>query len=146
VVIARGTEKESFAKELGAHHYIDSTATNVAEELLALGGARVVQATAADAKAMADTIDGLGPNGELLVLGVVPEPLAITPLQLIPLSKTVHGHPGGTAMDVEQTMKFAALHGIRAMVEDMPLEDAAKGYDRMLSNTARFRVVLTTRK
>ncbi|MDQ1485187.1 MAG: alcohol dehydrogenase [Actinomycetota bacterium] len=144
VVIARGQEKATLAEQLGAQHYIDSLTSDVAAELQDLGGARVVQATAANADAMAATVDGLSPHGELLVLGVVPEPLRISPLQLISQSKTVHGHPGGTAMDVEQTLNFAAQHGIRAMTEEVPLEAAAAGYERMLSNQARFRVVLTT--
>ncbi|GAA4263519.1 alcohol dehydrogenase [Dactylosporangium darangshiense] len=143
-VIARGQGKAALAAELGAHHYIDSTASDVSAELHRLGGARVVQATAANSDAMAAAIGGLGNHGELLVLGIDTEPLKVTPLQLINGSRTVHGHPGGTPMDVEQTMRFAALHGIRAMTEEVPLEEAAKAYERMLAGHARFRMVLTT--
>ena len=39
VAIARGEEKGPLAKELGAHHYIDSKASDVAAELTKLGGA-----------------------------------------------------------------------------------------------------------
>jgi alcohol dehydrogenase len=56
----------------------------------------------------------------------------------------VHGHPGGASPDVEDTLNFAALQGIKPMVEVLPLERAAEGYQRMLANEARFRVVLTT--
>jgi alcohol dehydrogenase len=89
-------------------------------------------------------VDGLAPNGELLALAVLADSLTVTPLQLIIGAKTVHGHPGGTAMDVEDTLNFAALHGIRPTVQELPLECAAEGYERMLANQARFRVVLTT--
>ena len=45
VAIARGEEKGPLAKELGAHHYIDSKVSDVAAELNKLGGAQVVLAT-----------------------------------------------------------------------------------------------------
>jgi alcohol dehydrogenase len=144
VAIARGSEKSALAYELGAHHYIDSSACDVAAELQALGGARVVQATAANADAISATIDGLAPHGELLTLAVLTDSLNVTPLQLIVKSATVHGHPGGVAQDVEDTMNFAQLQGIKPMVEVMRLDDVTAGYQRMMNNQARFRVVLTT--
>jgi alcohol dehydrogenase len=33
---------------------------------------------------------------------------------------------------------------VRPMIEPLPLDKAAEGYDRMMNNHARFRVVLTT--
>jgi alcohol dehydrogenase len=123
--------------------YIDATAEDVAAELRKLGGARVVAATATSPEAISATIDGLAPHGELLTLAVLNESLHVTPLQLINSSGTVHGHPAGIAADTEDTLNFAALHGIRPWVEPMPLDQAAAGYDRMMRNEARFRVVLT---
>jgi D-arabinose 1-dehydrogenase-like Zn-dependent alcohol dehydrogenase len=144
VAIARGPEKESFARRLGAHHYLDSTAGPVAEALQGLGGAKVVLATAANADAMTATIDGLMPTGELIVLGAVAEPIAAGPFSLIMGSRSVKGHPSGTARDVEDTLRFAALHGVRPMTETAPLEDVDAAFKRMLSGEARFRMVLTT--
>jgi alcohol dehydrogenase len=144
VAIARGPQKAELAHKLGAHHYIDATAGSVADELRRLGGAAVVAATAANADAISATVDGLALHGELLTLAVLTDSLHVTPLQLITRSGTVHGHPGGVARDVEDTMNFAALQGIRPMIEPLPLEKAADGYDRMMGNHARFRVVLTT--
>jgi alcohol dehydrogenase len=143
-VIARGQEKAALAFELGARHYIDSTATEVASALRELGGARVMQATAANAEAISATVDGLSPYGELLALAVLSDSLTVSPAQLIMASKSIKGHPGGTAMDVEDTLRFAALQGIRPMVEEVPLEGVDKAYQRMLDNKARFRMILTT--
>src|ERR1700724_1944456 len=67
--IGRGSENAALAKKLGAILYIDSKATNAAEELQKLGGAQVILATAPSSKAMSDVIDGLGPNGKLMVIG-----------------------------------------------------------------------------
>jgi alcohol dehydrogenase len=144
VAIARGPEKGILARELGAHHYIDSTASDVAAELQKLGGARVIQATATNSGAVSAAAAGLGPNGELITLAAVVDPVHVSPVHLITISGTVHGHPGGASPDVEDTLNFAELQGIKPMVEVLPLEMAAEGYQRMMANQARFRVVLTT--
>jgi len=144
VVVARGRDKEALAAELGARHYIDAITQDVSSELQSLGGARIVLATAANSEAIAGSLRGLGPNGELMVLGIDPEPMRIGPLDLIIPGRSIIGHPSGTPADVEDTMAFAELTGIKAMVEEMPLEQAAEGFDRMLANEARFRIVLTT--
>jgi alcohol dehydrogenase len=127
-----------------AHHYIDSTASDVATELRDLGGARIIAATATNADAMTAAVGGLGLHGELLTLAALVDPVQVSPIQLITISGTVHGHPAGASNDLEDTLNFAALQGIKPMVEVLPLEKAADGYQRMLANQARFRVVLTT--
>nr|ALV86496.1 alcohol dehydrogenase GroES domain protein [uncultured bacterium 20] len=141
--IGRGSENEPFAKELGASVYPDSTATNAAEALQQLGGARVILATAPSSKAMSSLIDGLGPNGKLIVVGAAFDPIEVTPIQLIGGSRSVQGWASGTPADSEDTLRFAEISGVRAMIETYPLERAAEAYARMLSGDARFRVVLT---
>lgn len=143
VAIARGAGKAEDAKALGAHHYIDSTASDVAQELQALGGARVVLATAANSTAMGDTVGGLGPQGELVIVGVTADPLPISPMQLISPGITVTGHPSGTSRDVEETMHFALLSRVRAQIEEKPLAEAAEAYAAMDEGRARYRMVLT---
>lgn len=143
VAIGRGAEVAELATRLGAHHYIDSDTGEVAAKLQALGGAQVVLATANSSKAMAACIDGLRYRGELIVLGATPEPIEVSPFQLIGSSRTVHGHPSGTARDVEETLRFAALAGIRPMTETRPLAEVGAAYERMLSGKANFRMVLT---
>jgi D-arabinose 1-dehydrogenase-like Zn-dependent alcohol dehydrogenase len=86
--------------------------------------------------------DGLGVDGKLLVVGATADPIEVTPLQLIGRRASVAGWPSGTAADSEDTLRFSALTGVRPMVETLPLERAAEGYERMISGAARFRVVL----
>ncbi|MEU5299988.1 alcohol dehydrogenase catalytic domain-containing protein [Streptomyces noursei] len=144
VAIARGADKADFAKQLGAHHYVDSTAgTAVADALQSLGGAQVVLATAANSAAITATVDGLAHRGELVVIGADTEPLRLTPTQLLMRARVVRGHPSGTAQDVQDTLEFCVLQGIRPMIETMPLDNVNEAYGRMLSGTARFRMVLT---
>ena len=142
VAIARGSGKADDAKKLGAHHYIDSTATDVAAALRDLGGAAVVLATAANSEAMAATVGGLGPRGELVLIGVTPDNLPISPLDLINAGLSVSGHPSGTSRDVEETMQFALQTGVRAVVEERPLAEAAEAYEAMDTGKARYRMVL----
>ncbi|KUI46230.1 alcohol dehydrogenase [Mycobacterium sp. GA-1199] len=143
VAIARGADKEADARELGAHHYIDSKAVEVAEALKDLGGAAVVLATAANSQAMADTVGGLAPQGELVIIGVTADPLPIAPVQLITDGLSVSGHPSGTSRDVEETMHFAVQSGVRARIEERPLAEAAEAYAAMEQGRARYRMVLT---
>jgi alcohol dehydrogenase/propanol-preferring alcohol dehydrogenase len=144
VAIARGSDKEPLARELGAHHYIDSQAQDVVAELARLGGAKVIVATVTNAEAMTATLGGLAVNGRLMVLGAPHEPLAVPALLLIGGRRSVAGWYSGTSIDSQDTLSFSTLSGVRAMTEVFPLEHAAEGYDRMMSGKARFRVVLTT--
>jgi D-arabinose 1-dehydrogenase-like Zn-dependent alcohol dehydrogenase len=141
--IGRGSENAALAKKLGANIYIDSKATNAAEALQKLGGARVILATAPSSKAMSELINGLGPNGKLVVIGATFDPIEVAPVQLITGSKTIQGWAAGTPADSEDTLRFAELSGVRPMIETYPLEKAADAYARMMSGKAEFRVVLT---
>src|SRR4029077_11890584 len=81
--IGRGGDKEPMVKKLGAHHYVNADPGSPAAALQALGGASVILATAPDSKAISALVDGLGPDGKLVIVGATTEPLTITPLQLI---------------------------------------------------------------
>ncbi len=144
VAIARGADKAPLARELGAHVYVDSTAQDIAAELMKLGGAKVILSTVTHAPTMTAAIDGLGPRGQLLVVGVDPEPIQASSAALIGGSRQVIGHASGTSKDSEDTLGFSVLTAVAPRIETYPLEEAQAGYDRMMSGDARFRVVLTT--
>jgi D-arabinose 1-dehydrogenase-like Zn-dependent alcohol dehydrogenase len=143
VAINRGNDKEPLARKLGAHHYIDSTATDVVAELQKLGGARVILATAPNAQAISTLVDGLSPSGNLLVPAAPSEPLTINALSLIMGRRSVAGSYSGTAKDSQETMEFSAVTGVHPMIEKYPLDRVAEAYEQMHSGKVRFRVVLT---
>jgi D-arabinose 1-dehydrogenase-like Zn-dependent alcohol dehydrogenase len=143
IAIGRGADKAPLAKKLGAHEYLDSSSGAPAAELQKRGGANLILATAPDSKSMSALMDGVAPNGTLLVVGAGPEPLAISPLQLISGRRGVQGWASGTGKDSEDTMQFSAQTGVRPMIEKYPLEKAAAAYEQMITGRARFRVVLT---
>ena len=143
VAIGRGGDKQPLAKKLGAHEYIDTDAGDTGEALQKLGGATVVLATAPDSKAMSSLVNGLGPNGTLMIVGADMSPMSVTPVQLIFGNRNIRGWASGTARDSQDTLEFSVLSGVRPMIERYPLEKAAEGYQQMMSGKARFRVVLT---
>jgi D-arabinose 1-dehydrogenase-like Zn-dependent alcohol dehydrogenase len=141
--VGRGSQNADLSKKLGADAYIDSTATDAAGELRKMGGARVILTTATSGKAMSSLIDGLGPNGTMVVVGASEDPLQATPGQLIFGNRDLHGWASGIPTDSEDTLRFAELRGVWPMIETYPLEKAGEAYARMLSGDAQFRVVLT---
>ena len=143
VAIGRGSENATLATKLGASAYLDSASTNAAEALQKMGGAKVVLATAPSSKAMSALIDGLGPNGKLMVIGAAFDPIEVTPIQLISGSRSIQGWAAGTSADSEDTLRFAELSGVRPMIETFPLEKAGEAFARMMSGEAQFRVVIT---
>jgi D-arabinose 1-dehydrogenase-like Zn-dependent alcohol dehydrogenase len=143
VAIGRGPEDATLAKKLGASVYMDNKVAKPAEALQKLGGAKVILATAPSSKAMSEVIDGLAPNGKLMVVGVSFDPIEVTPVQLITGNKSIQGWASGTPTDAEDTLNFAELTGVRPMIETYSLEKAAEAYARMMSGKAQFRVVLT---
>src|SRR5438034_6595576 len=142
IAIARGQDKAPLARQLGAHHYIDSRAEDPAAALQKFGGAKVILATATSGAAMDAVQGGLAVRGTLLIVGV-PESLNIAPQLLIFGSRSITGWYSGTSIDSQQTLAFSALTGVRSINEVYPLARAAEAYDRMMSGEARFRVVLT---
>ncbi|MCW9711525.1 alcohol dehydrogenase [Aliifodinibius salicampi] len=142
VALSRGPEKKELALKLGAHKYIDTEATDPAEELQKLGGADVLLATAPNSKAISSVINGLGRNGQLMVVAATNDPIEVSPFQLIMGRKSISGWPSGDAKDSEETLSFSALTDVTPEIETFPLEKANEAYDRMINNEARFRVVL----
>ncbi len=142
VAIGRSPANAVLAKKLGAASYIDSSTGDAAQELLKMGGARVILATAPSGKSMSPLVNGLGPNGVLLVVGASPDAIEVGPLQLISGRKRIQGWASGIPTDSEDTLRFSSLTGVRPMIEKFALAKANEGYERMMSGKAEFRAVL----
>jgi len=140
--ISTSADKKELAHKLGAHIFIDTSKENAVETLQKLGGAKLIVATVTTAKSMSEIFNGLGYDGTLLVLGASTEPLTISPIQLIMGRKSIQGWPSGTGKDSEDTLNFSKLTGVVPYVEVFPLEKVQEAYELMMSNKARFRVVI----
>jgi D-arabinose 1-dehydrogenase-like Zn-dependent alcohol dehydrogenase len=144
IAIGRGKDKEEIVKKLGAIHYIDSKSQNPAEELMKLGGAKIILGTGPGGKATSTVMGGLAVNGKLIIIGASDEPLELYPNFFFFGHRSAVGWLTGSAIDAEDTLSFGVLSGVRPMNEVFPLERAAEAYDHMMSGKARFRCVLTT--
>lgn len=142
VAISSGPDKYDLAMELGAHEYVDASRDEPAQALQNLGGAQAILATAPNADAMSQLIDGLAPNGRMMIVGATPDPVQVAPTQLIGGRQSIQGFACGHATDSEDTVNFSVLADVRARVETYPLREADRAYERMLTNKARFRSVL----
>src|SRR6202140_4870725 len=145
VAIGRGREKETLAKELGAHVYIDTAVDDAAAVLQRLGGARAILATAPSGDAMGPLVSGLAARGKLIVVGVPQDQIQLNAFPLVFGGRSVYGSLTGTAIEQEDTLAFSVLENIRPMIEIVPLEEAADAYARMMQGKARFRMVLVTK-
>ena len=145
VAIARGADKAELAKKLGAHHYIDSAATDPVAALQALGSAQVILITASSGKAVSQIFKGLRPNGTAVVVGVGPEPIEVSSMDLIFGSRKLEGALTGDPATGDATLRFSAASGVSAMIETLPLEKAPEAYAKMIAGKARFRMVLVTK-
>jgi propanol-preferring alcohol dehydrogenase len=108
-----------------------------------LGGAALVIATASGGKGVAQMVKGLRPRGKIIVLGVSPNPIEVSSSDFIYGSHSIEGAMTGDPATGDATLKFSVLTGVAAMIETMPLQQAAEAYAKMKSGKASFRMVLT---
>jgi propanol-preferring alcohol dehydrogenase len=143
--IARGTDKAELSAQLGAHHYIDSAAEDPGAALRKLGGAAAIIATAASGASMSPLVAGLAPRGRMMVVGAAPDPISVQTADLVFGTRSLAGSLTGSSIENEDNLAFSLAQGIRALIEVLPLAEAPKAYERMMSGKARFRVVLDMR-
>jgi propanol-preferring alcohol dehydrogenase len=142
IAIGRGPEKASLAQQLGASSYLDAAGEDPAQALQKHGGAAGIVATATSGSSMSALIPGLAPRGQLLVVGVGPDPVNVSTHDLVFGTRRISGSLTGSSIENEDSLTYAANRGIRPIIEVMPLEQAPQAYQRMIEAKARFRIVL----
>lgn len=142
VAISHSADKEEYARELGADHFIDSNSENVAERLNELGGAKVILSTAPVKESIEEAIPGLGSDGEIEVLGVPGEPIEVSIGPLLDTRGSVSGFSTGHAKDSQETLEFSDLKDITPETEIFDLKDYEKAYNKMMNGNVRFRAVI----
>ena len=141
VALSSSGAKEKFARDLGAHEYIDGSKVDQGEALQKLGGADIVLCTAPSPPAIKGLLQGLAPRGKLVILALAGE-VPIDSTVLVTKGASVSSWPAGNALDCEEAIRFADAQGVKCVVERFPLKDAQKAFEHMLSGKARFRAVL----
>jgi D-arabinose 1-dehydrogenase-like Zn-dependent alcohol dehydrogenase len=142
VAISSSAAKEKFARDLGAHEYIDGSKEDIGQALQKMGGAACIILTAPNGKLIPSLLSGLGPVGKLLVLAAA-GPVEINPSSMIQKGLSIVAWPSGHALDCEEAIDFATRHGVNCMIERFKLDDANEAFNHMLTGKARFRAVIT---
>ena len=142
VAISSSAKKEKFARDLGAHEYIDGSKGDVGKQLQKMGGAACIMFTAPNSELIPGLLGGLGPLGKLLILAAA-GPVEIDTAMMIGNGLSISAWPSGHALDSEEAIDFAMTHGVNCMVEKFKLDDANDAMKHMLSGDVRFRAVLT---
>ncbi len=75
--LSRNADKEKFARDLGAHEYIDGSKGDQGEALQKLGGASLIVVTAPNPKVISPLMKGLGMMGKLLILAGESKPMQL---------------------------------------------------------------------
>lgn len=145
VAISRSDEKLRLAERLGAQHAINQGVRPVGDALRDFGGVDLVLAPTIATEVMGQVLDGLAPDGTLVVLGAAPGTFAVSPEVLVAGRRRILGSPAGSRKDLRDCLAFASRHSIRPMVETYPLAEVGRVFARVQQGLVRFRAVLTLR-
>lgn len=137
VAVTHSPDKEGLARELGAH--------DVARDgkgLASLGGADVILATGNSAAAMADSIEGLRPDGRLVVMGFDPKPISVSIGALITGRYKILGSQQNRVEYLYEALKMVADGKVKVLTETFPLDDIGRAYEKVEEGRVRFRAVI----
>lgn len=143
VAVSGNAGKADLAKQLGAHQFIDASREDVAEKLRALGGAKVIIATAPDGKTISSLINGLGKDGELIIAAVSDDDLGLSAMDFLKGPNVVRGTFTGKTKELSEALRFSVLADVRPMIEIFPLEKARQAYEEMMAARTKFRAVIS---
>lgn len=138
IAVTHSPDKHDLVRELGADDVVASGA-----ELAAAGGADVLLATSNSYSATADAMEGMRPDGRVMVMGVSEEPLALPPWAIEHRLRIIASKQGSREW-LYEALAMAARGQVRVVAETFALEDIGRAYERVAAGDVRFRAVITT--
>jgi D-arabinose 1-dehydrogenase-like Zn-dependent alcohol dehydrogenase len=138
IAISRSPDKDTLIRQLGADEIVRD-----GRGLTSIGGADVVLGTSNSIEAMADTIQGLRPDGRLVVMGFEAKPLPVSPADLIMRRIQILGSQQNGREYLFEALDFVAQGKVKVIAETYPLEEINKAYQRVADGKVRFRAVIT---
>ncbi|KDQ08163.1 hypothetical protein BOTBODRAFT_59509 [Botryobasidium botryosum FD-172 SS1] len=142
-VVTTSPSKGELAKSLGAHGFFISS-PNTVDEIQALGGAKLIICSAPYSKVISDLIPAVARNGTIMLVGATTDGKIQIDNVLFNMSRvTLKGWSCGVAKDAEECLNFAALTGVRSVVETYSLEEFSKAYGIVKTGNPKFRNVIT---
>jgi alcohol dehydrogenase len=137
IAISHSPDKDKFIRELGADEIVRD-----GKSLLAAGGADIVLSTTNSVPAMADSVNGLRPDGRLVIMGVGGEPLPLQTGMFVGKRMRIIGSAQNGREYLYEALDYAAKGKVKVIEETYKLDEAAKAYARVAEGTVRFRAVL----
>jgi alcohol dehydrogenase len=138
IAISRSPDKDKLIRSLGA----DEIARD-GKGLADLGGADIVLGTSNSNDAMADSIQGLRPDGKLVLMGFEAKPLALSGADLIMKRLKIIGSQQNSREHLYEALEYAGKGKVKIITETYPLNDINKAYERVVEGKVRFRAVIT---
>ncbi len=139
IALSRSPDKDTFIREMGADEVVRD-----GKGLAAAGGADVILGTSNSVDAMADSIQGLRPDGRFVLMGFEAKPLLVSPTDLIMKRIRVLGSQQNGPEYLHEALEIAAAGKVRVMVETYRLDQITQAYERVAEGKVRFRAVITT--
>ncbi len=132
--------KEEEARELGAHHFVNTRETRSLKDLA--GSFDFLLSTANADQDWGVYLQALRPTGTLCFVGVPPAPVTLPAFPLISGLKTVAGSPIGSPNQIREMLKVAARHGVKAQTELFPMAKVNDAIEKVKKFKVRYRAVL----
>ncbi len=142
IALTSSESKQELATRLGAHHVLLATGRDFGKRLRALGGVDVVISTTMDFQTIRDVLDGLLPQGTLVLASLTAGRLPIDPRTFVLAQQRVMGSFLGSRVQFQELLHLAVLHRIRPLLERYPLEQVNEVHQRLRENKVQFRAVL----
>jgi uncharacterized zinc-type alcohol dehydrogenase-like protein len=133
-------DKESEARNLGAHHFVNTRETNALKKLS--GSFDLLLSTVSADQDWGGYINALRPKGTLCVVGVPPSPMSVQAFALIGQQRALAGSPTGSPHDLEEMLDVAARHNVKAVTERFAMDKANEAVAKVKKNQVRYRAVL----
>ncbi|RFA30170.1 alcohol dehydrogenase [Alkalilimnicola ehrlichii] len=137
IAVTQSTDKETPISDLGADEIVRD-----GRALAAVGGADVVLGTSRSMSAQSDAMQGLRPEGRMVIMGLGSAPLEVSAGQLIMKRARIVGSQHNGREYLYQVLDFAARGKVTAVTESYDLAEAAAVRERLLEGAVRFRAVL----
>jgi uncharacterized zinc-type alcohol dehydrogenase-like protein len=87
-------------------------------------------------------VNTLRSNGKLCFIGAPPQPAVVNAFSLLMKQRSVTGSVIGSPAMIKDMLEFSAAHGVRPVIEKMPLKDVNLALQKVANNTVRYRMVL----
>lgn len=139
IALSRSPDKDTFVRQMGADEVVRD-----GKGLAAAGGADVILGTSNSMDAMADSIQGLRPDGRFVLMGFEAKPLMVSPADLIMKRIRVIGSQQNGPEYLHEALELVAAGKVRVMVETYRLDQITQAYERVAEGKVRFRAVVTT--